>query len=233
MGWGTFIAGRTLSAWNREKRNQKSIGEEIEEHREMRRQREILVETEVLREIKRLQSEDKDVDVNAVRETIRNRMKTYNRLGSKLELLIIKELQQRTLAGEEVSYEQIEREILDPPPKNILEELTENNFSKVLLLQEKIYTTSNMVAITNRRIFQLTLVGKIKREIPLEEIMNFSTTRKKFAKAGPLLIETKNGKSENFGILFDGEYREFQQVLAIIQSGGVPESIKSKERKKK
>jgi hypothetical protein len=56
MGWGTFIAGRTLNAWNREKRSQKSIGEELEDHREMRLQRETEIETEVLREIKRLKS---------------------------------------------------------------------------------------------------------------------------------------------------------------------------------
>jgi hypothetical protein len=182
MGWGTFIAGRTLSAWNREKRNQKSIGEEIEEHREMRRQREILVETEVLREIKRLQSEDKDVDVNAVRETIRNRMKTYNRLGSKLELLIIKELQQRTLAGEEVSYEQIEREILDAPPKNILEELTENNFSKVLLLQE-----SRKKDLLNRKQFEqqqkvstLKSIAQRDDEVLLEKKVSLEIMRNTF-----------------------------------------------------
>ena len=232
MGWGTFIAGRSLNAWNRATRNQKSIGEELEDIREMRLHRETALEAEVLREIKRLQSEVKDVDVNAVREIIRNRMNTYNRLGSKLELHIVKELQRKILAGEEASYEQVKREILDAPPKNYALTSKANNFSKVLSPQEEIYATSNMVAITNRRILQLTLVGKVKREVPLEEVINFSTTRKKFEKAGPLLVATKNGKSQSFGTLSDGEYQEFQRVLAIIQSGGVPEFIKSKALKK-
>jgi hypothetical protein len=233
MGWGLFIAGRTLNAWNRKKRSQKSIGEELEDHREMRLQRQTEIETEVLREVNRLQSEGQDVDINAVREIVRNRFKAYYRLGSQLELLIVKELQQKTLAGEESSYEQVKREILDAQPKNYALASKANNFSKVLSLQEEIYATSNMVALTNRRILQLTLSGKVKSEIPLEEIMNFSTTRKKFAKAGPLFVETKDGKSQNYGILFDGEYQEFQKVLAIIKSGGLPELMKPKERKKR
>jgi len=228
MGWGLFIAGRTLNAWNREKRSQKSIGEELEDLREMRLQRETEIETEVLGEVKRLQSEGKDVDINAVRETVRNRFKAYYRLGSQLELLIVKELQRKTLAGEESSYEQVKREILDAQPKNYTLTSKANNFSKVLSLQEEIYATSNLVALTNRRILQLTLAGKVKGEISLEKVMNFSTSRKKFAKAGPLFVETKDGKSQSFGILSDGEYREFQRVLEIIQSGGVPENLKSR-----
>ena len=232
MGWGTFIAGRSLNAWNRETRNQKSLGEELEEHREMRLQRETEIETEVLREINRLQSEGKDVDVNAVREIIRNRIKTYYRLGSKLELHIVKELQRKTLAGEEASYEQVKREILDAPPKNYALTSNANNFSKVLSPHEEIYATSTLVAITNRRILQVTLLGRVNREVPLEEVVNFSTTRKKFQKVGPLLVATKNGGSQKFGTLSDDEYREFQRVLAVIQSGGVPEFIKSKALKK-
>ena len=232
MGWGTFIAGRSLNAWNRETRNQKSLGEELEEHREMRLQRETEIETEVLREINRLQSEGKDVDVNAVREIIRNRIKAYYRLGSKLELHIVKELQRKTLAGEEASYEQVKREILDAPPKNYALTSKANNFSKVLSPHEEIYATSTLVAITNRRILQVTLLGRVNREVPLEEVVNFSTTRKKFEKTGPLLVATKNGGSQKFGTLSDDEYREFQRVLAVIQSGGVPEFIKSKALKK-
>jgi hypothetical protein len=227
MGWGIFFAGRTLNAWNRQKSNQKSIGEELEEHREMRLQRETEIETEVLKEIKRLQAEAKDVDVNAVREIIRNRIKTHYRLGSKLELEIVKELQRKTLEGEEASYEQVKREILDAPPKNYALTSKANNFSKVLSSQEGIYATSTLVAITNRRILQVTLLGRVTREIPLEEVVNFSTTRKKFEKAGPLFVATKNGESQKFGTLSDGEYREFQRVLAIVQSGGVPEFVKS------
>jgi hypothetical protein len=232
MGWGLFIAGRTLNAWNREKRSQKSIGEELEDLREMRLQRETEIETEVLGEVKRLQSEGKDVDINAVRETVRNRFKAYYRLGSQLELLIVKELQRKTLAGEESSYEQVKREILDAPPKNYALTSKANNFSKVLSPHEEIYAASTLVAITNRRILQVTLLGRVKREVPIEEVVNFSTTRKKFEKAGPLLVATKNGEPQSFGTLSDGEYREFQRVLEIIQSGGVPEFIKSKPLKK-
>jgi hypothetical protein len=88
-----------------------------------------------------------------------------------------------------------------------------------------------LVAITNRRILQLTLLGRVKREVPLEEVINFSTVRKKFEKAGPLLVSKKNGESQSFRTLSDDEYREFQRVLTIIQSGGVPEFIKSKTLK--
>ena len=73
----------------------------------------IELETEVLREIKRLKSEGKDGDIDAIREVVQNRFKTYHRLGPKLELEIIRISQIKALAGEEVNYAQIEREILD------------------------------------------------------------------------------------------------------------------------
>lgn len=61
---------------------------------------------------------------------------------------------------------------------------------------------------------------KIKSAIPLEEIINFAATVKKFAKTGPLLVEIKKGKSQNFENLSNDEYREFQRIFAIIQTRG-------------
>jgi hypothetical protein len=145
MGWVLFIAGRALNAWNRVSRNQKSIGEELKDYRERLTQREIELETRVPGEIKRLKSKGKDID--GKRELVRNRFKKYIRLGSKLELQIIKELQQKTVAGEEVSYKKIEREVLDAAPKNSIDELKENKFSKALFVNEKIYATNNTVQL--------------------------------------------------------------------------------------
>jgi len=220
MGWVLFIAGRALNAWNRVSRNQKSIGEELKDYRERLTQRKIELETRVPGEINRLKS--KGTDIDGKRELVRNRFKKYSCLGSKLELQIIKELQQKTVAGEGVSYEKIEREVLDAAPKNSIDELKENKFSKALFVNEKIYATNKTVAVTSRRILELTPTGKVKSAIPLEVIINFSTTKKKFAKAGPLLLETKNGKrkTQNFGNLSNGEHRESQRILAIIQTGG-------------
>jgi hypothetical protein len=102
-----------------------------------------------------------------------------------------------------------------------------SNKPKVFLPVEKIYASSNTVLITANRLIQLTTSGKIKDEIPLKDVKDFSTTRKKFAKAGPLLVETKDGKSLNFGLLHDSEYQEFQRVLVMIQSGEIPEYIEA------
>ena len=211
MGWGILITGRALSAWNRVSGNQKSIGGELKNYRERRIQCEIELETGVLGEIKRLNSKEKNI--GAIRELVHSRFEKYNRLGSKLELQIVKELQQKTLAGEEVSYEQIERVVLDTVPKNFTDKPKENKFLKVLFMDKKIYVISNTVAVTSSRILKLTPTEKIKSAIPREEIINVSTTRKKFAKAGPLLVETKNGKSQNFGNLFNSEPGNFSVSL--------------------
>jgi hypothetical protein len=102
-----------------------------------------------------------------------------------------------------------------------------SNKPKVFLPSEKIYASSNSVLITANRLIQLTTSGKIKDEIPLKDVKDFSTTRKKFATAGPLLVETMDGKSLNFGLLLDIEYKEFQRVLVMIQAGEIPEYIEA------
>ena len=118
MGWGTFAAGRVLGP-----RRRKGVTKADIETAEMlnRKINSIIgpdkkrLESEVLREIKRLKSQGKDVDIDALREVVRNRFKTYDRLGPKLELEIIRISQIKALAGEEVNYAQIERKILDTP----------------------------------------------------------------------------------------------------------------------
>jgi hypothetical protein len=95
------------------------------------------LETEVLREIRRLKSEGKDVEIDALREVVRNRFKTYNRLGPKLELEVIQKAQQKALAGEEVNYAQIEREILDGPKKLTEQEEIDAQKQKYDLLEQK------------------------------------------------------------------------------------------------
>jgi len=102
-----------------------------------------------------------------------------------------------------------------------------SNKPKVFLPGEKIYGSSITVLITANRLIQLTTSGKIKDEIPLKDVKDFTTTRKKFAKAGPLLVETKDGKSLNFGLLYDSEYQEFQRVLLMIQAGEIPEFVEA------
>ena len=134
MGWGTFIAGQAIGSVRRAGRRHKAsdytqtadflnniINKRINVKSGMSG---IQLETEVLREIKRLKSEGKDGDIDVLREVVQNRFKTYHRLGPKLELEIIQKAQQKALAGEEVNYAQIEREILDTlnTPKKLTEQ---------------------------------------------------------------------------------------------------------------
>jgi len=134
MGWGTFIAGQAIGSVRRAGRRHKAsdytqtadflnniINKRINVKSGMSG---IQLETEVLREIKRLKSEGKDGDIDEIREVVQNRFKTYHRLGPNLELEIIQKAQQKVLAGEEVNYAQIEREILDTPKKNSARKFT-------------------------------------------------------------------------------------------------------------
>jgi len=102
-----------------------------------------------------------------------------------------------------------------------------SQYQKIFFPQEKIYASSSTVYITAIRLMHLSITGKVKDAIPLEDVKGFSTTRKSFAKAGPLLVETKDGKSLNFGLLLDSEYQEFQRVLEMIQGGAEPEYVKN------
>ena len=121
----------------------------------------IELETEVLREIKRLKSEGKDGDIDAVREVVQNRFKTYHRLGPKLELEIIQKAQQKALAGEEINYAQIEREILDTP-KKIPKKLTEQ---EEIDAQKKKYDLQEQKKLEREKKFQdKLLLKKVERE---------------------------------------------------------------------
>jgi hypothetical protein len=121
----------------------------------------IELETEVLREIKRLKSEGKDGDIDAVREVVQNRFKTYHRLGPKLELEIIQKAQQKALAGEEINYAQIEREILDTP-KKIPKKLTEQ---EEIDAQKKKYDLQEQKKLEREKKFQDKLLRKkVERE---------------------------------------------------------------------
>jgi len=134
MGWGTFIAGQAIGSVRRAGRRHKAsdytetagfLNDIIDRRINVKSGMSgIQLETEVLREIKRLKSEGKDGDIDVIREVVQNRFKTYHRLGPKLELEIIRIAQIKALAGEEVNYAQIEREILDTPKKNSASKFT-------------------------------------------------------------------------------------------------------------
>lgn len=86
---------------------------------------------------------------------------------------------------------------------------------------ESILAESAQVILTNQRLIQFGLSGKIKNEIPLLDISEFQTLRKKFAKAGPLISITRDGSKIDFGNLFDSEYERFKEALSAFQSGTV------------
>jgi hypothetical protein len=157
MGWGTFIAGRLL----RTPKKQMGIIEMLDDAVKQDIRRKTAIETEVLKEIKRLKSEGKDVDVNAIRVVVQNRIKGYKRLGPRLELEIIQKAQQKALAGEEINYAQIEREILDTP-KKIPKKLTEQ---EEIDAQKKKYDLQEQKKLEREKKFQDKLLRKkVERE---------------------------------------------------------------------
>ena len=166
MGWGTFIAGQTLRTLR--KRPSAPTKRDIETAEMLNRKINSIIgpnkkelETEVLREIRRLKSEGKDVDIDALREVVRNRFKKYDRLGPKLELEVIQKAQQKALAGEEINYAQIEREILDTP-KKILKKLTEQ---EEIDAQKQKYDLQEQKKLEREKKFQDKLLRKkVERE---------------------------------------------------------------------
>jgi hypothetical protein len=109
MGWGTFIAGRVL----RQPRAKTNWADELSEAQKILAKRQVVFESEVLNEINRLKAEGKEVDINIVKADMRKLRKAYKGLGPTLEIQVLRKAQQKTIAGEEVNYAQIEREILD------------------------------------------------------------------------------------------------------------------------
>jgi hypothetical protein len=157
MGWGTFIAGRLL----RTPKKQVGFIEMLDDAVKQDIRRKTAIETEVLKEIKRLKSEGKDGDIDSIREVVQNRFKTYHRLGPKLELEIIQKAQQKALAGEEINYAQIEREILDTPKKMPIK-LTEQ---EEIDAQKQKYDLQEQKKLEREKKFQDKLLRKkVERE---------------------------------------------------------------------
>jgi hypothetical protein len=114
MGWGTFVAGQAIRSVRRAGRKSKSSSSiDLNEISKALIERKVVFESEVLREIKKLQSEGKEVNVDAVRTDMRKLRRAYRKLGPNLELMVIRKAQERALAGETINKAQIEREILD------------------------------------------------------------------------------------------------------------------------
>lgn len=108
MGWGTFLLGRAP----RERRPQSSLSDDLKEITNNYYARQADFENAVLNEIQLLNSQGKVVDLEAVRVNVKKMRKAYQQLGSKLDLMIVKEAQKRTLAGESINYKEIERELI-------------------------------------------------------------------------------------------------------------------------
>jgi hypothetical protein len=100
-------------------------------------------------------------------------------------------------------------------------------YPKVFLPQEKVLAFAHPVVITESRLLQLGITGKILIEIRLEDVKEFSTSKKTLAKTGPLYVETNDGKKQKLGLVFDAQYQEFQRVLVMIQAGEIPEYIEA------
>ena len=113
---------------------------------------------------------------------------------------------------------------MDPKFKKNIERAV-SAYPKIFLPQEKVLAFAHPVLITEGRILQLGVTGKIIQEIRLEDVKEFSTSRKTMAKTGPLYVETNDGKKQKLGLVFDGQYQEFQRVLLMIQAGEIPEYI--------
>ena len=168
MGWGTFVAGRVLGPRRRRGVTQSDIRTADFLNSIINKRINttiglsgIALEKEVLREIRRLKSEGEDGDIDAIREVVQNRFKTYHRLGPKLELEIIRISQIKALAGEEVNYGKIEREILDTP-KKIPKKLTEQ---EEIDAQKKKYDLQEQKKLEREKKFQDKLLrNKVERE---------------------------------------------------------------------
>jgi hypothetical protein len=97
-----------------------------------------------------------------------------------------------------------------------------NAYPKVFLPQEKIYAAGNTVYVSEFRFFNLSILGKLKGEVPIENVLAISNT-----KFGSLLVEKKDGTSVNFGVIDKKEFSEFQRVLLLIQAGEIPEYVEA------
>ena len=108
MGWGTFIAGRVL----RQRAPQRGILEEANSAMDNLLKNATNFELEVLEEIRRLKALGHEVDLSVVRAEVRILRKNRKKMGHALKLAVVQKAQEKTLAGERVNYDEIEREIL-------------------------------------------------------------------------------------------------------------------------
>jgi hypothetical protein len=91
---------------------------------------------------------------------------------------------------------------------------------KVFQPNEKIYLRDNTMYFTSLRLLNLTIWGKIKDEVPIENVLSLST-----GKLGRLLVESKDGNSAIFSITNEKKFLEFQRILKMIQAGEEPEGV--------
>jgi hypothetical protein len=88
-------------------------------------------------------------------------------------------------------------------------------YATILQEDEKLLAENGLFTLlTSGRFIQLSTFGKVKNSILLSDIEKLSTTRARFATAGPLIIHTSAGSTENFGILSDADWEIFQEVFA-------------------
>jgi hypothetical protein len=83
---------------------------------------------------------------------------------------------------------------------------------------ERLFAATDFLFLTNLRLFQLNMFSKIKSEIQLEYIERFSTSRKKLAQAGPLIVHTNDGQEHRLGILLDSEWQRFNETFELLKS---------------
>lgn len=85
--------------------------------------------------------------------------------------------------------------------------------AKMLEKNEELLAESFFTLLTNQRFIHLSTFGKVKKSLPLNQVEKLSTTRQPFAKGGPIIIHTSAGSKENFGILEDLDWENFQKVF--------------------
>ena len=94
-----------------------------------------------------------------------------------------------------------------------------SQYKDVLNPDEMLVAEGNTILLTTKRLIQLTILGKIKNEISINEIVEFQTTRKKFAKAGPLLVLDSTGSIQDFGNMLDADFDQFKAVFSKLKTG--------------
>lgn len=83
---------------------------------------------------------------------------------------------------------------------------------------ERLMAATDFLFLTNMRIFQINMLSRIKVEFRIEEIESLSTTRKTLAKAGPIIVNTKDGGEHKLTNLLDSEWRRFSDAFDLLTS---------------